>query len=185
MIFGSTKRAAPYVDSAGNAWLPATEFVVRTGHHTDPVSLTWWTKPTSRPISNTPDAELYRCGVHAPEFWVHVTVAPGTYQARLRLAERRDRADPKRLPMSVRINGRQVVQALDLAEKAGGFHRALDLVFEEISPRNGIIEFRFSADAGGEAVVQALEVIPAGYAFLTSHLLRVRNRLRLRPLATI
>ena len=136
--------------------------VVRTGKRTDAVAKTWWTKPATRPISNTPDAELYRYGVHAPEFWANVTVAPGTYVVRLKFAERRDQADPKRRPMSVRISGRDVVQSLDLAAKAGGFHKAVDLVFDEIRPKNGIVEIRFTGADGGEAIVQAIEVIPSG-----------------------
>ncbi len=161
MIFGYTGRE-PYVDFSGNAWLPATEFVVRTGHHTDPVAQTWWTQPTTGAISNTPDAELYRYGAHAPEFWVNVTVAPGSYRIGLRFAERRDPADPKRVPMSVRINGQEVVQSLDVADKARSFHKAFDLAFDGIRPKNGIIEVRFTGTGDGEAIVQALEVIPAG-----------------------
>jgi len=46
-----------------------------------------------------------------------------------------------------------------VAAQAGGLHRALDLRFDLIRPRNGIIEVRLAAP-GGEAMLQALEVWP-------------------------
>jgi len=157
MIFGYTARR-PFVDSAGNAWLPGTEFVVRM--QGDSVA-TWWTQPVEDPIANTPDPVLYRHGVHAPAFWVNLTVGPGTYGLRLKLSERRPESDPKRRSMNISINGRPAVQALDVAARAGGLHRAMDLTFEKISPAHGIIEVRFeSCAAGGEAMVQALELVP-------------------------
>lgn len=159
MIFGYTRRE-PYVDSQGNEWLPATEWVVRTGHRTDPVAMTWWTKPVAEVIGNTQDPEIYRYGARAPEFWVNVTVGPGTYRLGLKLAERREQTDPNRQPMSVRINGQEVVAGLDVAVKAGGFHRAIDLFFDEVRPKNGVIEVRFIGTKGAEAMVQAIEVVP-------------------------
>ena len=111
-------------------------------------------------ITGTPDPELYRYGVHAPEFWVNATVGPGTYSVSLRFSERRAQDDPNRRPMSVSINGRPVVEALDVAAKAGGTGKNLDLRFDGIRPRNGIIEIRFAGTNGGEAFVQAIEVGP-------------------------
>lgn len=158
MIFGYPGRE-PYVDSAGNEWLPATEIVVRTGHNTDPVARTWWTSPAESPIAGTVDPELYRYGLHAPEFWVNLTVGPGEYRACLKFAERRGRADPARRPMKVAVNGQEMLEQLDVAEKAGGQHRPLDVRFEGIRPTHGVIEIRLSAP-GGEAMLQALELLP-------------------------
>ncbi len=160
MIFGYTGRK-PYVDPTGKEWLPATEFVIRSGHHTDPVALAWRTKPVERPIEGTPDAELYRYGVRAPVFWANLTVGPGAYRVRLRLAETREPNDPKRKPMNIAINGQEVAKEIDIAARAGGFHKALDLTFEGIRPKNGIIEIRFTGTQGGEAILQALEVEPS------------------------
>ena len=112
------------------------------------------------PITGTPDPELYRYGVHAPEFWVNATVGPGTYSVSLKFAERRAQDDPNRRPMNVSINGHVVIEALDVAAKAGGARKSLDLRFEGIRPRNGIIEIRFTGTNGGEAFVQAIEVSP-------------------------
>jgi hypothetical protein len=159
MIFGFTDRK-PYVDSAKQEWWPGTEFVARTGHMTDSVATTWWTQPVKESISGTPDPELYRYGVHAAEFRVNLTVGPGKYNVRLKFAERRDPADPKRRPMNVAINGRPVAQGLDVAEKAGGNSKPLDLSFAQIRPEHGIIEIRCTGTEGGEAMIQAVELTP-------------------------
>jgi hypothetical protein len=157
MILGYTGRT-PYVDSRGNGWLPGTEFVVRSGPGTDPVARTWWTVPSPENVTGTADPELYRHGVHAPEFWVNVTVGPGVYSVGLRFAERRGLTDPTRRPLQVFINGQEQVRQLDVAARAGGLHRALDMRFDQVRPRNGIIEVRLAAP-GGEAILQALEVL--------------------------
>lgn len=158
MIFGFTDRK-PYVDSSKQEWLPGTEFVVRTGDMTDSVAA-WWTQPVKDSILGTPDPALYSYGVHAPEFWVNLTVGPGTYNVRLKFAERRDPDDPKRRPMKVAINGQPVAQALDVAQKAGGYAKPLDLSFERIRPEHGIIEIRFTGTEGGEAMIQGIELTP-------------------------
>jgi hypothetical protein len=158
MILGYTGRT-PYVDSSGKGWLPGTEFVVRSGPGTDPVARTWWTEPAPENVTGTADPGLYRHGVHAPEFWVNITVGPGVYSVGLRFAERRGLTDPTRRPLQVSINGQERIRQLDVAAQAGGLHRALDLQFDQIRPRNGIIEVRLAAP-GGEAMLQALEVLP-------------------------
>ena len=53
------------------------------------------------------------------------------------------------------------MQALDVAARAGGRYRAFDLDFAEVRPNHGVIEIRLSAP-GGEAMLQALEIIPSG-----------------------
>ncbi len=158
MILGYAGRT-PFVDSRGKGWLPGTEFVVRSGSGTDPVVRTWWTEPAPENVTGTADPGLYRHGVHAPEFWVNITVGPGVYSVGLRFAERRGLSDPSRRPMQVSINGQERIRRLDVAEQAGGLHRALDLRFDRIRPRNGIIEVRLAAP-GGDAMLQALEVWP-------------------------
>ena len=50
---------------------------------------------------------------------------------------------------------------LDVAEKARGSGKALDLSFGPVNPKNGVIEIRFkAASEGKEATIQALEVTP-------------------------
>ena len=160
MVFGYTGRE-DIRDSRGHTWRPATELVTRIGEGKDSVAECWWTAPVTAPISGTPDPQLYRYGVHGRDFWVNLTVGPGRYYARLKFAATRGMDAPTNC-FDVRINGRLAVERLDVATTAGGTNRAVDLVFNDLAPVNGIIEVRFTAAASGpsEAFVQALELGP-------------------------
>jgi hypothetical protein len=169
MIFGYTKRE-DYRDSNGNFWRPATEVVTRTGADSDSVAAAWWTERARRPsrgvtaqgdteIAGTPDPELYRYGVHWPEFWVNVTVGPGEYHVRLKFAAARG-ADTQSNIFNVAINGEIVAQNFSVVGAAGGPNRTADLVFDDIAPRDGIIEVRCQGACGCHAFAQALEVGP-------------------------
>lgn len=166
MIFGYTSRN-DYRDSQGHSWRPATEFVTRLGNFADSVVAAWWLTPVTNTISNTTEPELYRYGIHGREFWVNATVGPGQYHVRLKFAEARG-LDPRLNCFDISINGQLVAKKLDVAATAGGPNRAADLVFNDIAPRNGIIEVRFKGarvmDGDqlffGEAFVQALELGP-------------------------
>jgi hypothetical protein len=163
MIFGYTGRE-DYLDSAGHRWRPGTEFVSRLGFMADSVATVWWSDPSPGPIADTKDPTLYRYGVHAPEIVVNVTVGPGKYHARLKFAASRD-MDAQRNCVTIFINGREAASRMDVAATAGGRNRAVDLVFNDIAPRNGVIELRFvGGDPAngicGDAFVQAIEVGP-------------------------
>jgi hypothetical protein len=145
------------MDSQGNSWRPCTEWVTRAGNGFDVVRQTWWTERRRLFIDGTPDPEIYRYGVRAPEFWVNVTVAPETYHVRLKFMEAFEMTSVKR-PVTVLINGEERVKDMDIAATAGGPNRAVDLVFNGIKPVHGVIELRFRSDRGGEAMVQAIEV---------------------------
>jgi len=151
-----------YVDSKGNVWRPATEWICRLGAGADIVARTWWTDPVSATIDNTPDPELYRYGAHARDFTLNFTVGPGTYHARLKFVVTSRTADAA--PFSIYINGQPAVTKMDVAATAGSLNRAVDLVFNDLTPRNGIIDFRFvggsSEEPAGEAFLQAIEVGP-------------------------
>lgn len=158
MVFGYAGRA-DVVDSNGNAWRPGAEFIVRAGNLADSVAASWWTERRRVVVLNTPDPELYRYGVHGKEFTVVVTVGPGTYHVRLKFCETRTVA-PKERAMSVFLNGVEVAAALDVAASAGGMHRAMDLVFNDVVPVSGVIAIRCAGREPGEAILQALEVGP-------------------------
>lgn len=168
LVFGYTGRE-DIRDSRGNLWRPGTEFVVRLGTGADSVEKTWWTHPVNERIENTADPDLYRYGVHAPEFIVNFTVGPGTYHVRIKLAATRG-ADTKANPFSIAICGKEVVTNLDVSATEGGPNKAVDLVFKGIKPRNGVIDIRFTGamgrqgdcDVRGEAFVQAIEIGPGG-----------------------
>jgi hypothetical protein len=161
MIFGYPSRE-DYVDSEGKSWRPATEMVVRLGVLEDSVMSTWWTERRRLSIPGTHDPELYRHGVHAPEFWVNLTVGPGKYSARLMFVETRDSKPPMRT-MNIQINGKEVARDFD-ATAAGGVNKASDLVFNDIEPEHGVIRIHFQNTSGGEAMIQAVELLPMGKA---------------------
>lgn len=164
MIFGYSSRT-DYRDSQGHTWRPGTEFVIRLGALKDAVAESWWTTPVTNAIAGTRDPELYRYGVHGREFWINVTVGPGRYYARLKFAATRS-LDTRRNCFSILINGQPVVENLDVAATAGAMNRAVDLVFNDLRPRNGVIEIRFlgarrpeaTGVVQGEAFVQAMEI---------------------------
>jgi len=163
-IFGYTGRE-DYKDSEGNKWRPATEFITPFGRDTDSVAWGWWTSKAPVTIEGTDDPELYSYGVHARRFTVNFTVGPGTYHVRLKFAATRG-ISAKNNPFNVSINGERVLDKLDVASAAGGENKAIDFVFNGITPRNGIIEVRFRGIYNDdnhrvtEAFVQAIEVGP-------------------------
>jgi hypothetical protein len=170
LIFGYTGRH-DYLDANRNAWRPGTEFVTRVGFGVDTVARCWWHRRRSMYIGGTKDEELYRYGVHAPDFWVNLTVAPGSYLVRLHWAdtpetpwlEREGRWEPVSRPTTVAINGAKVIENLNVRKEVGTF-RAYVLEFAGIQPKSGIIELRFTSTPGHEAMIQALEVIPENAA---------------------
>jgi hypothetical protein len=158
MIFGYTGRT-DYVDAAGERWRPGSEFIVPAGADVDSVAASWWTERRRLAIAGTTDPELYRYGIHGRDFTVYFTVGPGQYHVRLKFAETR-RTDPRLRAVTIHLNGREVATEMDVVATAGGFYRAADLVFSDVRPQNGVIALRFTCDAGGQAMVQAIEVGP-------------------------
>jgi hypothetical protein len=158
VIFGYPKRE-DYIDSKGNSWRPATEFILRLGHLADVVKLAWWTEPRAHTILNTSDPEIYRYGVHSKDMTAYFTVGPGSYYVILKFAETRDLPELERA-MTIEINGREMVKGFDVLATAGGKGRAVDLVFNDIQSQNGVIAIRLYGTYGGEAIIQAIEVGP-------------------------
>jgi hypothetical protein len=158
---------------------PGCEFVGRAGDGADSVAAAWHTAPCREPITGARDEELYRYGVHGRELIAQFTVGPGVYSVRLKFAATR-RLDTRRNRVTVRINGREMATGIDVAAKAGGPNRALDLTFPRIEPVHGIVEVRLvghstfkapvphrkdgepvAAEAApAEAFLQALEILP-------------------------
>lgn len=167
LIFGYTGRQ-DYIDARGNAWRPGTEFVARVGADVDTVARCWWHDRRSMYIGGTRDEEIYRYGVHAPEFWVILTAAPGNYTVRLHWADTPETPWVERegtnwetvsRPTTVLINGKSEIENLNVRDKVGTFH-AYTLEFKDIRPRNGVIELRFQSTPPHEAMIQAVELIP-------------------------
>lgn len=175
-IFGYPRRT-DYIDSKGHAWRPATEWIIRSGNLVDSVN-SWFTQRTQIQIDGTNDPELYRYGAHGPEFFADFTVGPGVYHVRLKFAETRN-LEPKLRGLHIDINGERVVSDMDIPATASGIddpekimkptpawltpkgiRQAVDLVFNNIEPENGLISIRFQGMPGGEAIVQAIEIGP-------------------------
>jgi hypothetical protein len=96
---------------------------------------------------------------------VNITVGPGKYFVRLKFAATRG-IDTEKNCFTIRLNGREVARNLDVAATAGGLNKAVDLVFNDVVPENGVIGIRFTSPrvaegdqvVRGEAFVQSLEV---------------------------
>lgn len=164
MIFGYTKRK-DYKDTKGHSWKPGTEVVTRISDKEDTVEKCWWKTEAKNSISGTTDPELYRYGIHSKDFWVNVTVGPGKYDVRLKFAVAQDISKYKDC-FDIFINDNIVVKDFNVYATAGGLNKAVDLVFKNILPKQGIIKIRFKGSIVnkdnsteiGEAYVQALEV---------------------------
>jgi hypothetical protein len=164
MIFGYTKRQ-DYKDSLGHLWRPATEVITRLSTRDDTVAKCWMPE-NSNVISGVADAELYRYGYRANDFWVNLTVGPGKYGVRLRFAANLE-ASLYQNGFDVVINEKTLVRNLDVRGTAKG-NAVADLFFKDIAPYNGIIQVRFMSVKPGKAgstesasaFVQALEIGP-------------------------
>ncbi|HOX59848.1 MAG TPA: malectin domain-containing carbohydrate-binding protein [Candidatus Paceibacterota bacterium] len=166
LIFGYPSRQ-DYRDVKGHWWRPGTEIVTRLAALKDTVAECWWTNAVAEPIGGTSDPEVYRYGYHARDFWVNLTVGPGRYFVRLKFAATRG-LNTRTNFFDILLNGRKVVERLDVAATAGGPNKAADLVFDDITPKNGVIEVRCTGlrtiEGGhavqGEAFIQAFEIGP-------------------------
>ncbi|OHB65890.1 MAG: hypothetical protein A2V70_10565 [Planctomycetes bacterium RBG_13_63_9] len=160
VIFGYLSRQ-DYVDSTGNAWRPATEFVFRIGSKADLVPVAFWTDPRIKDVAGTPDPDLYRYGIRGSDFTAYFTVAPTqTYHVRLKFCQTEPPPQPGGYATSVEIQDKPVVTDMDIAATAGGLGKAVDLVFNGVRPQGGVIAIRFRHRFAGNAMIQAIEVEP-------------------------
>lgn len=160
VIFGYVGRQ-DYTDSTGRTWRPATEFILRIKALADLVPTSFWTEPRLQEVAGTPDPELYRYGVHGRDFTTYFTVAPSqTYHVRLKFCQAEAPSQPGENATSIEIQGQEVVSDMDIAATAGGLGKAVDLAFNDIKPKNGVIAIRFYHRFSGQAMIQAIEVGP-------------------------
>ncbi len=162
VIFGYVGRK-DHVDRAGQAWRPATEFILRIHALADLVPLSFWTASQAQEVVGAADPELYRYGVHAPDFTAYFTVAPTlTYHVLLKFCQTAQPAQPGGYATNIELQGQQVVTDMDIAATAGGLGRPVDLVFNGVRPQHGVIAIRFRHRFVGDALIQAIEVGPGG-----------------------
>ena len=115
VIFGYVNRK-DYVDSAGNAWRPATEFIFRIRAMADLVPIAFWTDPRIQDVAGTPDSALYRYGIHGRDFTAYFTVAPTqTYHVRLKFCQAQQPPQPGGHATNVEIQDKPVVTDMDIA----------------------------------------------------------------------
>jgi hypothetical protein len=171
LIFGYTDRQ-DYIDKQGNTWRPGTEFVIRSGYGKDSVREALWTDRRSMYIGKTADEEIYRYGLHGREFQVNLTVAPGRYRVRLHWADTplhvflekdKDGGRVKHV-MNVELNGKRVLEKFNPAEAAGGIFLATQQTYDNVEPRNGLIDLHFTGVDEREAMLQAVEIVPMNEA---------------------
>ncbi len=89
------------------------------------------------------------------------------YFVRLMFAATRG-IDTQKNCFNICLNGREVVRNLNVAATAGGSNQAVDLIFNDVAPENGVLVIRFTSvrvavgdqTMRGEAFVQAIEVGP-------------------------
>jgi hypothetical protein len=160
VIFGYVGRK-DYVDSAGCAWRPATEFTLRIKTLADLVPAAFWTQPRIKEVAGTPDAELYRYGVHGRDFTAYFTVLPTqTFHVRLKFCQTDQPPQAGAYATNIAILDNHVVSDMDIAATAGGLGKAVDLVFNDIRPKSGVISIRLWHRFSGNAIIQAIEVGP-------------------------
>jgi hypothetical protein len=94
---------------------------------------------------------------------VNLTVGPGNYHVRLKFAETQFNG-PGQRGITIYINGQEMTKELDVWATAGGMNKAVDLVYNDVHPQNGVVAIRFvGATVNGcqqEAMIQALELGP-------------------------
>lgn len=169
VIFGYVKRT-DYLDSHGNSWRPATEFIYRLKATADLVPAAFWTTPRCADVGATPDPELYRYGVHGPDFTAYFTVDPTRkYQVTLKFCQSEQPERPGGFATSVDIQGRRVISDMDIAATAGGLAKAVDLSFPDIKPAHGIIAIRFTNRDSSQAMIQAIEIAAGNSAAKTAY----------------
>jgi len=71
---------------------------------------------------------------------------------------------PGEYATNIEIQGDPVVSDLDVAATAAGLNKAVDLVFNDVRPKHGVIAIRFRHRDKGNAMVQAIEIGPGATA---------------------
>jgi hypothetical protein len=139
-------RTAPYIDTAGRAWLPDRYFTGGTTFHRPAVQ-----------IQRTPDPDLFQNGREG-QFVYAIPLNPGIYELHLYFAETGVAADTLR-NVSFAING-QSPSGVDVASDAGGVDTATAKIFKDISPaKDGFLHLTFQG-VDPRSFLNAIEILP-------------------------
>jgi hypothetical protein len=139
-------RTAPYIDTAGRAWLPDRYVTGGTTFH----------RPTIE-IQRTPDPDLFQNGREG-QFVYAIPLNPGIYELHLYFAETGVTADTLR-NVSISING-QPTSGVDVASDADGVNTATAKIFKDISPaKDGFLHLMFQG-VQPRSFLNAIEILP-------------------------
>lgn len=147
----------PYTDRTGNVW---SQDVLFTGGETAST-----TTPVANALPTADDGVLYQQGRTGRDFTYTIPVESGLYTLRLKFAETTYQWSFER-PFNLSINGRCMLQNLDICQAARGPNAAYDRVFHYLVPdENGQLVLRFNGgfeplQKTDEALIQAIEVLP-------------------------
>ena len=147
--------ARSLVDHAGKLWSADTNFSGGAAVRNE-----------ARRIARTQDPAFYRTS-RVGQFRYDIPLKPGVYELRLHFAETIYGAENtgvggegSRL-LTVRANGKPLLEHFDVFADAGGGDIADVRVFPDVQrASDGKLHLEFAGEAGGEATVSAVEILP-------------------------
>jgi arabinoxylan arabinofuranohydrolase len=148
VLAGSTSA---YTDSQGNIWSSDSNYNSGTAYST--------TTTVSNALPAASDMALYQTERYGNPFTYSFNVPAGSYQVSLKFAETYFTAAGQRI-FNLSINGTQVLTNFDIYASAGAAGKALDRVFNNIAPSNGVITIQFGTASVDNAKVDAIQIIP-------------------------
>ncbi len=137
-----------YTDKAGHLWAADENFTGGTAAAASTIAVT-----------GTSDSALYQTQRYGNPFSYAFNVPSGSYQVTLKFAETYWTGPGKRV-FNASINGFTELTNFDIYASAGGANIALDKVFDNITPINGVITLNFGPASVDNAVIEAIQIVP-------------------------
>lgn len=164
--------ARSFVDHAGKLWNADTWFAGGTA-----------VKSSVQQIWRTQDPGFYRTSRQG-QFRYDIPLKKGVYELRLHFAETvfgpesvGSGGEGSRI-MTVRVNGKSLLNRLDVVADAGASRTADVKVFPDIVPAmDGLLHLEFSGEDGKPAMISAIEILPG----VRGHIRPVRILARQSP----
>ena len=147
-------------DSSGVEWSTGLEIAYDFGGPQETFDVdrflpTFWVDP----LPCTGGDCIYSYGIHSKDFMYGFTTFPGKYT--LRMHFHCGRLDNINSNFSIMINDSLELKNLDLNEKCQGNKSAVVLIEKNnMTPKSGTIQVRFTANQGHEAYISAMELLP-------------------------
>jgi hypothetical protein len=152
ILAGADRR---YVDRAGKLWNRDSYFTGGT--------------PTRSPIQHiwrTQDPTIYRTSRQG-DFSYNIPLKTGTYELHLHFAETYygpedigGGGEGSRV-MAISVNGKPLLNDLDVVADSGGARTAVVKVFTDISPaEDGLLHLSIASVKGGRGMLSAIEILP-------------------------